>query len=81
MPRNQIELIEHYTKEFNKVVESHGLTSDYATNAFFVLQGAKMGKPLDKLFTWANSECERLHQITLDSLPAFQPQEGEGDGE
>jgi hypothetical protein len=63
---NQIELISYYSDQLQKVLESHGAESDYFTVAFFNLQGAKMGIPLEELFDWANAEQQRLHQIALD---------------
>ncbi len=62
------ENIEYHKNQFNKVVSSHGADSEYAVNAFFVLQGAKMGMPVSDLFKWAISETEKLHQTTLDQL-------------
>ncbi|ENI4487328.1 hypothetical protein ABXZ88_003200 [Vibrio fluvialis] len=70
MPQTQKDLIEHFETQFKKTVESHGLTSEYATNAFFNLQAAKMGKPLKEIYQWSLAETDRLHKITLDSLPA-----------
>lgn len=70
--KNQIGLIEHYSKELTKVIASHGADSEYTTYAFFVLQGVKMGKPLSAVFDWARSETDRLHQLTLDMVePMF----------
>lgn len=65
----KIEQINHFTNQFNKVVGSHGVDSEHAVNAFFVLQAAKMGMPTTKIFKWANAETERLHEIALQQLP------------
>ena len=66
--KNQIELISYYTEQLKKVIESHGGDSDYSTHAFFTLQAAKLGLPIEGLNAWATTEMERLHQIALDRL-------------
>lgn len=66
--KTQKELISYYVEQLKKVLASHGAESEYFTVAFFTLQGAKMGLPMDELFDWANAEAQRLHQVTLDKL-------------
>tara|TARA_B110000467_G_C17877859_1_gene243234 strand:- start:322 stop:522 length:201 start_codon:yes stop_codon:yes gene_type:complete len=65
---NQIELISYYTEQLKKVLVSNGADSEYFTVAFYHLQGAKMGLPLEELFNWASDEAKRLYQIRLDKL-------------
>lgn len=66
--KTQIELIAHYSKEFTKVVTTHGAESDYATMAFFKLQAAKMSKSVEEIGEWSTQEFDRLKEITLESV-------------
>tara|TARA_B100000749_G_scaffold249593_1_gene214212 strand:+ start:6566 stop:6769 length:204 start_codon:yes stop_codon:yes gene_type:complete len=66
--KTQIELIEHFTKNFNKVVASHGAGSDYATTAFFQMRAAIIGIPEREIFTWAKVEFDRQKQLALEAV-------------
>ncbi len=65
---SQIELINYYSEDLKKTLASHGAVSEYFTVAFYKLQAAKMGLPLEELSNWSNDETKRLHQIALDKL-------------
>ncbi|MCP4526795.1 MAG: hypothetical protein GY833_12935 [Aestuariibacter sp.] len=64
---SQQKLIDHYTKNLEKVLKSHGATSDYFTNAFFMLQGVNMGLSVGEAARWTTDELERLHDIKIDN--------------
>ena len=64
--KSQIELISYYTKNLEKVSQSHGFGSDYTTYAFFLLQAVKMNIEHSKIFDWAKSKCDSLHEETLE---------------
>ena len=63
----QQKLIDHYTKNLEKVLKSHGATSEYFINAFFMLQGVNMGLSVGEAARWTTSELERLHDIKIDN--------------
>lgn len=65
--KTQIELIEIYTKNFTKCVESHGADSDYTLLAFFQLRAAKIGIPFNEMFDWAQKEFDRQHQLAIEA--------------
>lgn len=65
---NHIERIAHFSKNVTKVIASHGVESGYATYAFYQLQAAKMGMPLEKINAWAEEEMARLKAITLENV-------------
>lgn len=64
----QTQNIQHFSAQLTKVIASHGADSDYTAQAFFNLQAARMGIPLDEAFKWAESEMARLKAITLNRL-------------
>ena len=64
--KTQKELISYYTKNLEKVIQFHGLGSDSTTYAFFLLQAVKMNIELSKIFDWAKSKCDSLHEETLE---------------
>ena len=64
--KTQKELISYYTKKKEKVIQFHGLGSDSTTYAFFLLQAVKMNIELSKIFDWAKSKCDSLHEETLE---------------
>lgn len=66
-----IDRIKYYTKQFHKVLGSYGADSPATSNAFFLVQAAKMGMDETTMFDWAESECDRLHNIELDQLPSM----------
>lgn len=61
---NNIDLIEYYKKQAEKVISSHGIDSDYAMNAMFTLQAALAGSK--EPFKIASKETERLKKIRID---------------
>ena len=65
----QIDRIECFTKQFHKVLASYGAASPATNNAFFLVQAAVMGMDESTMFDWADAECARLKDITLDQLP------------
>ena len=65
---NQIETINYLSQNLSKVIASHGADSDYSSQAFYQLQAAKMGLTGSAIYEWANSEMERLKQISLDNV-------------
>lgn len=64
---DQKKLIDHYTKNLEKVLKSQGATSDYFINAFFMLQGVTMGLSVGEAARWTTEELERLHDIKVDN--------------
>ena len=58
--KTQNELIEYYTKQFDKVVKAHGAGSDHAIHAFMLLRGAINGHDVKTIFKYANDETDRL---------------------
>jgi hypothetical protein len=67
----QIDRIEHFTKQFHKVLDSYGAASPATNTAFFLVQAAVMGMDESTMFDWADAECARLKDITLDQLPSM----------
>jgi hypothetical protein len=65
---NQIEMIDHYKREFKDVLSEAQDNRGYDVRAFFNLQGAKIGMPVKELLEWSATEHERLHSKTLDYL-------------
>ncbi|ELU9701934.1 hypothetical protein SEZ29_004433 [Escherichia coli] len=61
---NQVELIDHLEKQAEKAIGSHGIGSDYAMYAMYVLQAALAGSkcPHDV----ARVELDRLQKIRID---------------
>jgi hypothetical protein len=56
-------LVQHYEKQFMKVMEVHGLTdfrSDATINAFFQVQAARFGMDEEKIPAWALNQTEEL---------------------
>ena len=64
--KTQIELIAYYTKNLQKVSESHGFDSDYTNYAFYLLQAVKINVPFNEIFDWATNKCESLHSEALE---------------
>lgn len=54
--------IEYWKKDFQRIVNSHGLASDLAAEAFFRLQAARMKLPKGEFLKWANGESKRLEE-------------------
>ncbi len=79
MSDSHIERLKYQSEQFKKVLESREPESEYVTFAFYQLHGAKMGLDYGEIDTWAQSEMERLKQITLDNLPAYKAKPSDHD--
>lgn len=66
--KTQEEQIAYHKQQLEKILKSHGAESEAFTAAFFRLQAAMMGMPIESMFDWANAETERLHKIALEQL-------------
>ena len=61
--KTQIELIEYYTNQLEKVIKSHGLGSGHFYNSTFLLKGVQMGIQLKDLSKWVEKKMSDLHEI------------------
>lgn len=59
---NQNKMIEKYSSDLTKVIESFGADSDAVVAAFFRLQAARMGKPITEFFDWVRDESEKIEE-------------------
>lgn len=66
--KTQMELIRFYSKNFEKVLASHGHNSHYTTYAYFLLLGVRMGMKQDKIFSWARKKLKEIEEETLSLL-------------
>lgn len=65
--KSQKELIAYYTENLEKVIAAHGLCSDYADNAFFLLQAVKSGMKHEDIFEYAEKKTKELHTLALEN--------------
>ena len=49
----QIDLIQYYSRNLEKVSSAHGFDSDYTNYAFYLLQAVKMNMDIKNIFDWA----------------------------
>lgn len=58
--KTQKELIKRYTKRLQKVIDTHGIESDYTEDAFFLLKGVQNGINEKYLFTWKDQQIKNM---------------------
>ena len=60
------DLINYYTKNAQKVAQSHGFDSEYTLFAIMCLQGAKMGMDVEGLLNYAHEKIDQFKAEILE---------------
>ena len=66
--KTQIELIEYYSKQLEKVTSSHGFNSEYFSHAYYMLRGIEHGLSISEAAKYASKKVEQEHKEALDAL-------------
>ena len=57
--------IAYYKRNFTKVAQSHGIESDAALYAMFILRAVSAGMPRTDAFNYAAKEVDKMHEMEL----------------